>query len=250
MVKTLKINILRLWLTLDSVLNKADAEKIRGHLGNLFWDNPYAHHHNRDGSFMYRYPNVQYKVIDGKCLLIGFNEGSEIVEKTFYNLKTINLNGVWEEILGKGLESYTNSFTVISDQIQYSSLTPWLALNEKNYQKYQRMGTWGERKELLESILVGNIISMSKSLGYTVPEPIKADIGRLKEVPTKLKGTPMLGFLGTFSVNFEIPDYWGIGKSVSRGFGTILKQTADNRQSDDRQQITDKLTAGRKAINE
>ena len=29
----------------------------------------------------------------------------------------------------------------------------------------------------------------------------------------------MLGFLGTFSVNFEIPDYWGIGKSVSRGFG-------------------------------
>jgi len=35
---------------------------------------------------------------------------------------------------------------------------------------------------------------------------------KLKEVQTKLKGTPMLGFLGIFSVNFEIPDYWGIGK--------------------------------------
>ncbi len=33
----------------------------------------------------------------------------------------------------------------------------------------------------------------------------------------------MLGFLGTFSVNFEIPDYWGIGKSVSRGFGTVKR---------------------------
>ena len=33
----------------------------------------------------------------------------------------------------------------------------------------------------------------------------------------------MLGFFGTFSVNFEIPDYWGIGKSVSRGFGTVKK---------------------------
>ena len=33
----------------------------------------------------------------------------------------------------------------------------------------------------------------------------------------------MLGFLGSFSVNFEIPVYWGIGKSVSRGFGTVLK---------------------------
>ena len=33
----------------------------------------------------------------------------------------------------------------------------------------------------------------------------------------------MLGFLGTFFVNFSIPDYWGLGKSVSRGFGTIVK---------------------------
>jgi hypothetical protein len=43
----------------------------------------------------------------------------------------------------------------------------------------------------------------------------------------------MLGFLGTFSVNFEIPDYWGIGKSVSRGFGTIIRtdeQRADNQK--------------------
>jgi len=45
----------------------------------------------------------------------------------------------------------------------------------------------------------------------------------MKEVPTSLKFTPMLGFLGTFSVNFSIPDYWGSGKSVSRGFGTIMK---------------------------
>ena len=36
----------------------------------------------------------------------------------------------------------------------------------------------------------------------------------LKEVSASLKGTPMLGFLGTFSVNFEIPDYWGIGGPV------------------------------------
>ncbi|MGC9043447.1 MAG: CRISPR-associated endonuclease Cas6 [Myxococcota bacterium] len=56
-----------------------------------------------------------------------------------------------------------------------------------------------------------------------MPELIKVEIKNIKEVPTKLKGTPMLGFLGTFSVNFEIPDYWGIGKSVSRGFGTIKK---------------------------
>ena len=64
---------------------------------------------------------------------------------------------------------------------------------------------------------------MSKSLGYTVPAPIESTIQHLREVKTSLKGTPMLGFLRTFSVNFEIPDYWGIGKSVSVGFGTVVK---------------------------
>ncbi|MEW6006895.1 MAG: CRISPR-associated endonuclease Cas6 [bacterium] len=60
-------------------------------------------------------------------------------------------------------------------------------------------------------------------MGYTVPEPIKAEIDKIEEVQTSLKGTPMLGFLGDFSINFDIPDYWGIGKSVSRGFGTIVR---------------------------
>ncbi len=64
---------------------------------------------------------------------------------------------------------------------------------------------------------------MSKGLGYTVPEPIKANILKIREVSTSLKGTPMLGFLGEFSVNFEIPDYFGLGKSVSRGFGTVKR---------------------------
>jgi hypothetical protein len=54
-----------------------------------------------------------------------------------------------------------------------------------------------------------SIISMSKGLGYTVPGPIEANIFEMREVQTSLKGTPMLGFLGMFSVNFEIPEYWG-----------------------------------------
>lgn len=223
----MELNILKLSLSIDSIFNRGDAEKIRGYLGNLFWDDPYVHHHKSDGSLIYRYPCVQYKVINGLCLLIGFHEGLEAVKKTFHDLKEINLDGRWEEILCKGLESYTDSFTVVSSQISYSFHTPWLALNEKNYEKYQKLGSWPKKKELLEKILIGNIISMSKSLGYTVPEPIKAKIQNLKEVPTKLKGTPMLGFLGTFSVNFEIPDYWGIGKSVSRGFGTVKRDKGD-----------------------
>ena len=74
---------------------------------------------------------------------------------------------------------------------------------------------------------------MSKSLGYTVCDPLNAMIIHLKEVKIYLKHTPMLGFIGIFSINFTLPDYIGLGKSVSRGFGTIKRiskhDVANNR---------------------
>jgi len=37
----------------------------------------------------------------------------------------------------------------------------------------------------------------------------------------------MVGFKETFAVNFELPNYIGLGKSVSRGFGTIKRIAKD-----------------------
>ncbi len=48
------------------------------------------------------------------------------------------------------------------------------------------------------------------------------NVERLRKTAV-LNCNQMEGFLGTFFVNFEIPDYWGIGKSVSRGFGTVVR---------------------------
>lgn len=219
----MEIRIFKLSFNLEYCLNNNDAEKIRGYLGNLYWENQYVHQHELDGSLIYRYPFIQYKVIDGICLLLAFKEGAEIAKDAFFNLKSLNLAGKWQEVLSKGLESYVANFSISAEQINYSYLTPWLALNKKNYERYQKFGDWEKRKGLLEKILVANIISISKSIGYTVPSPIIVNIHRIKEVKTCLKDIPMLGFLGDFSVNFEIPDYWGIGKSVSRGFGTIKR---------------------------
>jgi hypothetical protein len=201
----------------------AHAVSLRGYVGRQYPHLALLHNHSSDNSLIYTFPRVLYQVIDGSPVIIGIDEGIDAVRQIASTLTQLSLKGAVytvKEILDFEQEV---DFGAIKTETFYSFLTPWLALNEKNYEKYQRLGNWAKKKELLEKILIGNIISMSKSLGYTVPEPIKTNIGKLKEVPTSLKGTPMLGFLGTFSVNFEIPDYWGIGKSVSRGFGTVKR---------------------------
>ncbi len=218
----MKVKTLYFHFTCDEPL-KGAADKLRGFFADKFGEYTIIHQHLNDNELLYKAPLIQYKIFDGKPLVLGINKGAEILQKIHEEINYFKIGQSEYQIKEKNIVLRTDYFGTSNEDIIYSFLTPWLALNEKNYEKYQMLGTWPKKKELLEKILIGNIISMSKSLGYTVPAPIEANIHHLKEVKTSLKGTPMLGFLGTFSVNFEIPDYWGIGKSVSRGFGTVMK---------------------------
>ncbi|MCY6354835.1 CRISPR-associated endonuclease Cas6 [Clostridium sp. ZS2-4] len=67
---------------------------------------------------------------------------------------------------------------------------------------------------------LGNILSMAKGLDYTVDDKIYVWLN-VKEIDIKLKGIGMKGFVGSFKTNFKIPNYLGIEKSVSRGFGAV-----------------------------
>ena len=200
------------------------AAHLRGYIATKFPTYELLHQHAKNSTGLhYAYPKVQYKILDGILIITGLDEGACTVKIVAEQIDCLSLAGKIYKIIGKQITEKAIILSVTNEPLSYSFLTPWLALNEKNYEKYQMLGSWAKKKELLQKILIGNIISMSKSLGYTVPAPIEATIQHLKEVKTSLKGTPMLGFLGNFSVNFEIPDYWGIGKSVSRGFGTVKR---------------------------
>jgi hypothetical protein len=46
---------------------------------------------------------------------------------------------------------------------------------------------------------------------------------KFKEVKVNLKDKSVTGFTGIFQTNFCLPDYLGIGESVSRGFGAMRR---------------------------
>jgi hypothetical protein len=196
---------------------------LRGFIGKTFPDNPIIHHHLKDGDskLMYSYPKTQYKIIDGLPIILGLSEGVKVIGSICDNLHQLELKGKIYTILDKRQEKKDVYIGISKDRLQYRFLTPWLALDEESFNRYRKRNR-EEKQKQLESILVGNIISMAKGLEYVITDKITASVN-VHEAPAFLKGTPMLGFLGTFSVNFEIPDYWGIGKSVSQGFGTVKR---------------------------
>ncbi|MDP4146890.1 MAG: CRISPR-associated endonuclease Cas6 [Bacillota bacterium] len=194
------------------------SEKIRGYLGNKYIENDLFHNHV-DGNFIYRYPMVQYKVVSKVPIIIGINEAANLVANIGVNDDELILDGIEYDAFQKEIIKSSFEFGCTDDYIKYTFITPWIALNQKNSEIYKTANNM-EQEDMLKKILIGNIISMSKGLNYNVSEKINCWIN-LKEREVMLKGIRHIGFIGEFKVNFNMPDYLGLGKSVSRGFGTV-----------------------------
>ncbi|MFY1112933.1 MAG: CRISPR-associated endonuclease Cas6 [Methanosarcinaceae archaeon] len=216
----MKIKTLNLTLIPDRKVG-VDASKLRGFFATQFNEYVLLHQHNCD-KVIYSYPLVQYKILKGKPLVIGINEGSGVLQEIYNKCDIIRLANTTYEILERTVSVKEQEFGLSDKFYTYRFETPWFALNQENFEKRYKRVSPVEQKELLRRTLVGNILSMSKSLGYTVPGQIKCETNVQPGVG-KMKGVQIATFRGEFMVNFLIPDYFGLGKSVSRGFGTVKR---------------------------
>lgn len=92
-------------------------------------------------------------------------------------------------------------------------------MNEKNYKEYKSLNK-KEQTLLLHKVLVGNILSVAKAFEYVVLSELKVKT-KVKPVSVVYKEVPMIGFTGDFKINFKLPEFIGLGKGVSQGFGTV-----------------------------
>jgi hypothetical protein len=78
---------------------------------------------------------------------------------------------------------------------------------------------------LLERVVIGNLLSLSKAIDLHVSERLHAEVDLHPCGLQVLKpGVELLGFGGSIRINFRLPLRWGIGKSSARGFGTLITQ--------------------------
>lgn len=165
-------------------------------------------------------------------MVIGINDGAKVLKQVYDKYDEIKLGEEVYEIVEKGISISNQEFGVTDKIHSYEFATPWLALNQENYMRYYGLKNMEERDGFLRKTLIGNLLSMSKSLDYQVPEKIKCDV-HVRIRKNRLKNVNVMTFVGGFCANFLIPEYLGIGKSVSRGFGAVVRSEFRNQNSRD-----------------
>lgn len=183
-------------------------------------------HNHTEGGLRNKLPLIQYKIIQGKPAIVAINEGISVVEPVM-EMGELSVN-IGKRPMRLKLDSvWGNQFEVgITEQKYKYSLVNWISFNEENYAIYMKTDSIIERLNLVTSILKSNILSFAKGIGVFFENQVElsiSDISAPKNVA--YKGTKLITFNVTFTCNVCLPEYIGLGKAVSRGYGMLtLKQ--------------------------
>lgn len=203
-------------------LNTRDGHKLRGYIGSLFREHsPLLHNHFADGKLRYAYPLVQYKVLDRTPYIIGLGEGSQLLTQLFLQVRELQIGDRRFPVHHKHIHNQELDPGVRNELFHYRLLTPWIALNQANYQQYRQLSET-DIPGFLEVKLRNHLITFLKAMGAPLDQQVLVQAD-LAETRVQFKNQQHSAFVGTFSSNTLLPDHIGIGKSPSRGFGTLAQ---------------------------
>jgi hypothetical protein len=197
---------------------------VRGYFADQYNQYDLIHNHDKKtGKFLYRYPAIQFKITDYLSIFGYKQEGINILKEVFLTSEDIAIEGKIIRIFGRELEIREEVYGEDGQFYFYEFFTPWIALNQNNYREYKSLTDETHKSQQLNSILVNNIISFCKFTGYTIKESLKVK-SKFRETKANLKGKTHTAFKGEFMINFLLPDFLGLGKSSSRGYGNIKRK--------------------------
>lgn len=201
---------------------------------------PLFHNHTEEGKSVYQYPLIQYKVTFRKASIICLNEGADAIHHIFSQPSLeLQVGQSCQHYQIENLEARKYEVRTWEQSFTYSLLN-WLALNQKNHDYWlEANDDSGKQAKLLESTLTGNILAFAKGIHWSVREPVTTRIINLKQIkPLPFKGRDMLAFTLNFQTNVSLPNYIGLGKGASIGFGVVKRIWVDEGLNK-RQLITD-----------
>ena len=207
----------------DLRLPAADAGKLRGYFARAFGeDSVLFHNHMEQEGFRYAYSLIQYKVLRGVPTVVGVAEGAQLVLDAFLDVSELTLANQHIAVHEKELDVKKVAAGVLSELREYRLATPLFAFNQRNYATFKNLPD-KEHGSYLNRLVTTHLVTALRGIGCTVvPErPIMVSL-RLKPRLVILKNQRMQMYTGGFTSNVAFPEGLGIGKSTSKGFGTVV----------------------------
>ncbi len=145
------INIYRL-LLYTSELAEFTGEQLRITITAQFPNIPLLHNHDGKGC-IYRYPRMQYKIINNIPQIVAIGEGIDLLKFLQQKLIELRINSKTYKIIARETIEKKDKFAISNEDKTYTFLTEWIALNSKNYDRFMRMGNRRERIKLLKKFV-------------------------------------------------------------------------------------------------
>jgi hypothetical protein len=177
-----------------------------------------------ESRYIHRYPALQCKSVKDTLMAIGISQGAGFLRQITEDQDTIHSGAHACIITGRDAAIRNEEFGTTGTSCTYEFQTPWLALNQQNAKKFYDLKGKPDRDAFMQKILLGHLNGLAKSLDYGAEISCEAKVRFRKE---RVDDANVMVFLGKFRTNLRIPDYLGIGQSVSRGFGTLCHTSQD-----------------------
>lgn len=206
-------------------IRAAELPKFRGAvIAAAGCDNNLFHNHSGDG-FDYRYPLVQYRIMGGKAALVCFNDGIEQVQSLLggdFLLHPIKFGSREERVVVEDMRINEYELRLLDTPVRYH-ISRWLAFNQENYRLWKSLETDEERIAKLNSLLVGNIISFAKGVGWQIEGRLEVNIDTrtIDMHHSHYKNQLLIAINANFEANIFLPRGIALGKGVAMGRGIV-----------------------------
>ena len=179
------------------------------------------HNHELDSSGLkYRYPLVQYKAIGGEAAIIGLGEGASVLRELWRRRPVLHWKD--KEWPLSGTLEIENQSLQIGEEWNSYQVKNWMALNEKNSQRWDEAPNLLRRLELLEKTLTAHVLKFASGVQWLLPpKSLEVSLQDCRESKTRWKDTRFKSFDISFHTNLQLPAYIGLGKATAHGFGTV-----------------------------
>jgi hypothetical protein len=174
--------------------------------------------------FIHRYPVLQCKQIRSSLSVTGISQGAGCLWQITHDQAVLGTGESTCRITARDPAIRPEPFGITDTVTTYEFHTPWLALNQQYAKKFYDLKGKPERDAFMQKLLTAQLQTLVKSLDCEVTVPISCE-AKVRFKRERIGRENVMVFLGKFRTNLHIPDYLGIGRSVSQGYGTIKRIT-------------------------